>query len=77
MPEESGFRVLDQHGENATKMMYVFQAWWRAIVIYFRRVGFLQDHAGRARRVSRPRLTNGDRQRHTDAFGDQAAAFHS
>ena len=38
--EESGFRVLDQHGTDALKMTYRFQAWWRAIVAYLRPVAF-------------------------------------
>ena len=38
--EESGFRVLDQHGTDALAMSYRFQAWWRAIVAYLRPVAF-------------------------------------
>ena len=38
--EESMYRILDQDGTDALKLAYKFQAWWRAIVIYFRAKAF-------------------------------------
>ena len=38
--EQSGFRILDQHGTQATEMKYTFQSWWRAQVFYFRPSAF-------------------------------------
>lgn len=38
--EESNMRILDQHADEAAAMIYRFQAWWRAIVIYLKATAF-------------------------------------
>ena len=44
--QQAMFRLLDQHDDDALKLTFRFQAWWRAIVVYFRAVAFCRINVG-------------------------------